>query len=166
LLTTHLEALMRRELRAFERELELLPDEALLWATVPGVTNTVGTLAAHVCGNLQHFVGAVLGSTGYVRDREHEFARRSGSRAELQRELQVTGEVLGRVLPSLSEAQLAADYPIDLGGRRFSTELFLLHLAVHLAMHLGQAGYLRRVLTGGPAASADPVSVREIGQPA
>jgi hypothetical protein len=45
--------LLIRELSAFSRELDLFPDEALIWATVPGVANAVGTLTLHVCGNLQ-----------------------------------------------------------------------------------------------------------------
>ena len=34
-----------RELDGFERELLLFPDEAAVWRTVPGVTNSAGTLA-------------------------------------------------------------------------------------------------------------------------
>ena len=34
------------------------------------------------------------------------------------------------------------------GGITVSTRRFLIHLATHLAWHLGQAGYLRRILTG------------------
>src|SRR5262245_9241746 len=35
--------------------------------------NSVGHLILHLTGNLNHFVGAKLGGTGYVRDREREF---------------------------------------------------------------------------------------------
>src|SRR5678815_2545300 len=72
---------------ALQREIELFPDDELLWKTPPGIANSAGNLALHVCGNLQYFVGAVLGETGYVRDRPLEFSRRSGTRAELVREL-------------------------------------------------------------------------------
>ena len=160
--TRNLQILLVRELRAFERELTLFPDEALLWQALPGVTNSVGNLAAHVCGNLQHFVGRVLGGTGYVRQRDVEFSRRSGSRAELVAEIDATIAMIERVLPTLGPERLAADYPETVGGHRFETGLFLQHLSVHLAMHLGQAGYLRRILTGD-ATTADPVSVRAIG---
>jgi hypothetical protein len=55
-----------------------------------------------VAGNLQHFIGSVLGNTGYVRDRAAEFARRSGNRAEVIAELtrarQVVISVLGGFL--------------------------------------------------------------------
>jgi hypothetical protein len=49
-----------------------------------------------------------------------------------------------------------------LGGIRLPVGLFLLHLCAHLAHHLGQAGYLRRALTGEDR-SAGPISMRSLG---
>ena len=140
--------LICRELRGFAREIELFADEARIWETLPGVANSVGTLALHVCGNLQHFVGAVLGGSGYVRDRPFEFAARGLPRERLLAEIAQTLSEVERVLPGLSEAALSAPYPDVLGGLRPPTGLFLQHLACHLSHHLGQAGYLRRTLTG------------------
>lgn len=145
--------LFARELAAFSRELELFQDETLIWATAPGISNSAGTLTLHVCGNLQHYVGAVLGSTGYVRDRDLEFSARGISRPLLQANLSGTAEVVRTVLAGLSDPGLRAEYPDILGGPRLPTDLFLLHLTTHLAFHLGQAGYLRRVLTGANESS-------------
>jgi uncharacterized damage-inducible protein DinB len=145
--------LLVRELFAFQREIELFPDDDLLWKTPPGVTNSVGNLATHVCGNLQHFVGRVLGKTGYVRNRDFEFSRQSGSRADLIRELQAAIEVIQNVLPAVDEEVMSRDYPEPVGGHRINTRLFLLHLSAHLAHHLGQAGYLRRTLTANNVSS-------------
>ncbi len=140
--------LLTRELTSFSRELELFPDESLIWKVAPGVSNSAGTLALHVCGNLQHFVGAVLGGTGYVRNRELEFSARGTSRETLLAEIRKTIQVVDSVLTRLPPAALSADFPDVPGGGRVPTGLFLLHLNTHLAHHLGQAGYLRRVLTG------------------
>jgi uncharacterized damage-inducible protein DinB len=145
--------LLTRELSGFSRELELFQDEALIWATAAGISNAVGTLTLHVCGNLQHYVGAVLGNTGYVRDRDLEFSARDISRSLLQANLAKTTEVVRTVLAGLSDQSLKEDYPDVLGGLRVPTGLFLLHLATHLAYHSGQAGYLRRVLTGANESS-------------
>jgi hypothetical protein len=125
----------------------MFPDDELLWKTTPGVTNSAGNLALHVSGNLQHFVGRVLGNTSFVRNRDLEFGRRSGSRVELVAELARTIQVVESVLPTLGEELLAREYPEQVGGHTINTGLFLLHLSAHLAHHLGQAGYLRRVLT-------------------
>ena len=139
--------LLTRELSAFSRELDLFQDEALIWATLPGISNSAGTLTLHVCGNLQHYVGAVLGNTGYVRDRDLEFSARGIPRSRLQADLAETSEGVRTVLAGLPDQKLRAEYPDVLGGPRLPTDLFLLHLTTHLAFHLGQAGYLRRVLT-------------------
>lgn len=140
--------LLTRELRSFSRELELFHDERLIWTTAPGVSNSVGTLALHVCGNLQYFVGAVLGGTGYVRDRGLEFSTRGVSRSAISAELRETIDVVEATLSALPGRTLSAEYPDVLGGIRMPTGLLLLHLSAHLAHHLGQAGYLRRLLTG------------------
>lgn len=140
--------LMTRELRGFETELSLCPDEAAVWATLPGVANSIGTLTLHICGNLQYYVGTVLGGAPYVRDRAREFAARDIARAELLIEIERATYAVRTVLPTLTEADLAQPYADVLNGARPLTGLFLMHLTAHLSFHFGQAGYLRRALTG------------------
>jgi uncharacterized damage-inducible protein DinB len=150
-----------RELGAFAREVELFPDDETLWRTPPGVTNSAGNLALHACGNLRHFVGAVLGGTGYVRDRPAEFATRSGRREDVARALRETADVVASVLPRLSASVLDAPYPEPHDGVQIPCGRFLLHLCTHLAFHLGQAGYLRRALTGDGRSSGG-ISLRAL----
>jgi len=147
----YLHTLLLRDLGAFTKEIEAFPDDAGLWATAPGVTNAAGNLALHVAGNLQHFVGALLGGTGYVRDREREFSRRSGSRAEVVQELRRALQTVETVLPGLTAADLERDFPLALDGQHLPVNVFLLRLGFHLAYHLGQANYLRRMLVPGQA---------------
>ena len=155
--------LLIRELSAFSRELDLFPDEALIWATAPGISNPAGTLVLHVCGNLQYFVGTILGNTGYVRDRDLEFSARDVPRSVLKAELAKTAEAVSTVLADLSEESLSAEYPDVLGGPRMPTGLFLGQLSSHLAFHLGQAGYLRRILTGANESSG-ALSLKALGR--
>lgn len=145
--------LLRRDLRCFICEIEAFPDDATLWQTVPGISNSAGNLALHVAGNLRHFVGAVLGGTGYVRDREREFARQEGTRAEVIAPLEAAAIEIEAGLSALRAEALALPYPQVLLGHQPATGRFLLHLATHLAFHLGQAGYLRRALTGEAGAT-------------
>ncbi len=140
--------LFRRDLRCFIREVELFPDDAMLWCTVPGIANSAGNLALHVAGNLRHFVGTVLGGTGYVRQRDLEFTQREGSRATVVAELEAAMTETEASLRDLWPETVAATFPVPVGGHHPATGRFLLHLAVHLAFHLGQVGYLRRALTG------------------
>jgi DinB superfamily len=153
---TDLERFLLRELEGFKRELTMFPDDDTVWKTVPGVTNSAANLALHVAGNLQHFVGAVLGGTSYVRNRELEFDRRSGTRREIVAELDAAAAAVRAVIPTLTAERMDQPFPELLNGLRIRTGLFLHHLSVHAGFHLAQAGYLRRVITGD-ATSSGPI---------
>jgi hypothetical protein len=153
--------ILERDLEGLAREIEMFPDDRSLWRVAPGITNSAGSLARHACGNLRHFVGAVLGGSGYVRQRDAEFGARSGTRAESAADLRETKAMVSKVLPSLPPEVVTADFPDPPGGAPVSGGRFLIHLCTHLAFHLGQAGYLRRFVTGDPG-SSDPLSVREL----
>jgi hypothetical protein len=150
-----------RELGAFAREVELFPDDESLWRTLPGVTNPAGNLALHACGNLRHFVGAVLGGTGYLRDRSAEFRARSGRREDVARQLRETADIVDGVLRRVPASALDAPFPEAHNGVRLAGGRFLLHLCTHLAFHLGQAGYLRRALTADGRTS-EAIALREL----
>jgi len=152
---------LARELEAFAREVELFPDDESLWSTLPGVANSAGNLALHACGNLRHFVGAVLGGSGYVRDRDAEIATRSGRRQDLARQVRETAELVSDVLARVPGEALPAPYPKRHDGVQLRCDTFLLHLCTHLAFHLGQAGYLRRALTGD-ARTSGALSLKEL----
>lgn len=144
----NLSILLLRELATFERELALFPDDETIWKTTHGMGNPAGNLALHVAGNLQHYVGAVLGGTGYARHRELEFSRRSGTRSDVAAELRAAARAVREVLPELSEERFAVPFPEELNGLSLRTDRFLMHLCVHAGYHLGQAASVRRVLTG------------------
>ena len=162
-MTDDLRRLLVRELETFAREVELFPDDAGLWKTLPGVANSAGNLALHVCGNLNHFVGAVLGASGYLRDREAEFAARSGSRADVAQKLRETARAVADCLARLAPEVLERPYPEPVAGLQLPCGRFLMHLAVHLGFHLGQAGYLRRIVTGD-SRTAGTVPVAALGE--
>jgi hypothetical protein len=60
-------ALLVWDLRARVRELEGYDDPAQIWELPPGISNPAGSLALHVVGNLQAFVGAALGDSARLR---------------------------------------------------------------------------------------------------
>lgn len=139
-------AILDRDLRALKREVEAYPDERDLWAQVPGISNVAGTLALHLAGNLQYYVGAVLGGSGYVRDRPAEFARRDVPRSELLREIEAALSTVARALAGTIDPE--AEFPESIAGKRVRTGDYLVHLATHFAYHLGQLDYHRRIVTG------------------
>jgi hypothetical protein len=141
-------ALLDRDLRALQREVETYPDDASLWRPVPGITNVGGTLALHLTGNIQHYFGARLGGTGYTRDRNGEFARRNVPRSELLREIEAARAAVRAAASKISEGELSSVFPETVGGVRVQAGEYLIHLATHFAYHLGQLDYHRRMVTG------------------
>lgn len=141
-------AILERDLLTLRRELEAYPEERDLWREVPGIANVGGTLVLHLTGNLQHYLGARLGGTGYVRDRPAEFARRNVPRSELLTEIDAARAAVEAAVTRMSAAQLSADFPELIGASRIRTDEYLIHLTVHFAYHLGQLDYHRRVVTG------------------
>lgn len=131
-------------------EIELFPSEESLWLTGGDVKNPAGTLGLHIAGNLQHFFGAVLGGTGYVRDRDLEFSARGVPKREIIAGLETAKKVVAEVLESKSDAQLNDIFPANHFGENRSTLHALLHLLSHLSYHLGQVNYLRRMVAAAP----------------
>lgn len=160
-----LRRLLARDLATLRREVEAYPDDASLWAVVPGLPNPGGTLALHLCGNLRHFIGAGLGRNGYVRDREAEFALRDLPRAELVAEISRATADVDAALEALDPARLREPFPLAVGGVHPQTRLFILHLLAHLAFHLGQLDAHRRVATGDPR-GAGAMAVADLLDPA
>src|SRR5213594_4141977 len=143
MLTTWIAAILRRDLGALRREIEAYADERDIWRVAPGISNCAGTLALHLAGNIQCFVGAVLGGTGYVRDLDAAIA------------------AVERGMARLAEAGLKEPHPQPPAGFAVTTGDFLLHLVAHLTYHLGQVDYHRRLLTG-QAGQIRAVSLGEI----
>ena len=65
--------LIIRDLDRLSLEIDMFVDESDLWLLQGDVKNSPGNLCLHLCGNLQYFIGAVIGKSGYERNREDEF---------------------------------------------------------------------------------------------
>jgi uncharacterized damage-inducible protein DinB len=148
-LTDSLAAIFNRDLTTLRMEVEAYPSDEALWRVAPGISNSGGTLALHLAGNLQHFIGALLGKSGYVRDRDREFGARDLPRQEVVGQVAQAMAVVAQTLAALSLARLEEPYPEPVAKVRVTTGDFLIHLASHLTYHLGQVDYHRRLITGG-----------------
>ena len=155
-----------RDLHALEREIEAYPDDDSLWLTPPGITNSAGNLALHLVGSLRHFIGATLGQTGYVRNRDAEFSARGMSRDQVVVEIHNAISDVDRTLSGLDAARVDSTFPIKVGPqpRSVRTSDWLVHLGGHLTYHLGQIDYHRRLLTASRT-TVDTVSPRDIPEP-
>jgi uncharacterized damage-inducible protein DinB len=138
--------LYERDLRKLREEINLYADESRIWVVDDGISNSAGNLCLHLLGNLNHFIGAVLGKTGYIRRRDDEFSLKNIPRAELNAQIDATIEVVSRALNALSDTDFETDYPEEKRGEILKTDHMLLHLFGHLNYHLGQVNYHRRLL--------------------
>jgi len=141
-----LRKLFNRDLLKLKKELELYKNEANIWKVDKDIINPAGNLCLHLVGNLNTYLGATLGNTGYIRNRDLEFSQKGVSRAELIQKTEATIQVVDRVLANMTEDQLKQEYPMVVLEEKSTTEYFLIHLATHLSYHLGQVNYHRRLL--------------------
>ena len=138
--------LFKRDLEKLKSEISFFKDEENLWKISGDIKNSAGNLCLHLCGNLQHFIGAVLGNSGYIRNREAEFSRKNVTAKEMLNEIEITSTIVEKALNEFPEERLSETFPINVFGYEMTTEYFLLHLTTHLNYHLGQINYHRRLL--------------------
>ena len=138
--------LFKRDLQKIKVEIELYKDETNLWLLSKDITNCAGNLCLHLIGNLNAFIGAELGHTGYIRQRNLEFSLKNVPRVELINKVDDTIFMVETILNKLTPEDLEKNFPIDVFKEKMTTEFFLVHLSTHLAYHLGQINYHRRLL--------------------
>ena len=146
MLTEVLRTLFNRELTKLKKEVELYNHESNLWKIEKDIKNSGGNLCLHLIGNLNTYIGATLGNSGYIRDRDLEFSLKDISKAELIKKIEETIAVVDLTLSTVTEQQLKEEYPMLVLAEKTSTEFFLVHLATHLTYHLGQVNYHRRLI--------------------
>ena len=139
--------------KLFERDLNRLSKEIThyhniaIWDVHPGIINSGGNLCLHICGNLRFFIGAVLGGSGYQRDRDFEFNGKGLTTLELLKLIDLTKEEILTTFQKLDHETLSKPFPIEVLGYRMTCEYFLLHLYGHFNYHLGQINYHRRSIS-------------------
>lgn len=146
MLIEDLKTLFTRDLRKLYGEISAYQQESAIWTIDKGIANSAGNLALHLVGNLNAYLGAVIGKSGYIRNRELEFSRKDLSRAELLQLIEDTIPVVVQSLDQLGPADLENQYPQLVFDAPTTTGYFLVHLSVHLGYHLGQINYHRRLL--------------------
>jgi uncharacterized damage-inducible protein DinB len=119
--------------------------EDQLWTRPFAFGNSIGHLVLHLTGNLNHYVGALVAGTGYVRDREHEFIDpEKYPRDEVLARFREAVDLVTRTVESQGEADFTT--PVD-AQKPIQTRLGLfLVCAAHLNNHVGQMSYLVQAL--------------------
>jgi len=146
MLTTILKTVYIRDLTILRKEISLYTNENSIWKTDKSISNSAGNLCLHLVGNLNTYIGAVLGNSGYIRNRDLEFSLKNVSRNELLSKIDKTIIVVENTLGQLQDTQLSTEYPVLVWEEKTSVAYLLIHLAAHLGYHLGQVNYHRRLL--------------------
>ena len=140
-----LKSLFNRDLNQLKVEIESYQDESQLWVIDKNISNSGGNLCLHLIGNINTYIGAEIGKTGYIRNRPLEFSLKDIPKSELINKIEQTILVVNKALDSVTEADLETIYPQIVFEKEMTTGFFLVHLATHLAYHLGQINYHRRL---------------------
>ena len=135
-----------RELEKLKIEIELYKEENNLWIVDKEISNSAGNLCLHLIGNLNHFIGAVLGKNGYVRQRDNEFLLKNIPSSSLINQIEQTRLMVLNTISSIEENQFLQNYPEEKHGTIVKMDFMLLHLLSHFNYHLGQINYHRRLL--------------------
>lgn len=136
-------------LDTLKKELELYTNEADIWKIQGDVNNAPGTLVLHLCGNLKHNIGAIIGKNGFVRKRDEEFSKRDVPKAELIKEIEETQAIIEPILKNLTPEDLVKPFDSDqfnMEDSQVNIAWVMSRLAIHLGYHLGQINYHRRLL--------------------
>ena len=135
-----------RDLIKLKEEINLYKYENSLWITKGEISNSAGNLCLHLIGNLNHFIGATLGNTGFVRDRDSEFALKNIPRKDLIAEIEKTIRVVMDTINKIPDGDFEKTFPLEKHGKTVTTENMIIHLFGHFNYHLGQINYHRRLV--------------------
>jgi uncharacterized damage-inducible protein DinB len=119
--------------------------EEQLWTKPFPFGNSIGHLILHLTGNLNHYIGALIASSGYVRHRDHEFTDpMQYPLEELLARFHEAIESVVRTLDTQDDASFSASVP-DQPPIQTRLGLFIV-CAAHLNNHIGQMSYLVQAL--------------------
>jgi hypothetical protein len=122
--------------------------EDQLWSMEGNIPNSIGTLARHLTGNLDHFFGTGILKNGYMRERAKEFGETGLSKAKVISDLQAAVQVVRQAIEMIDEERVGQSYTTPCGQEYESLAYHIVRLATHFALHCGQADYGWHI-TGG-----------------
>lgn len=146
ILASSVSNILERDLYKVISEIQAFHKEDNLWRLEGQIKNTAGNLSLHIAGVVNHFIGAVLGKNGYIRDREKEFNEKQVPKEDLIDNINEAIAAVKEVLPKLKEADMENEFPEKFSGKTFTIGFFLIYLVSHINYHLGQINYHRRII--------------------
>ena len=125
---------------------EPLSDEQF-WSKPFPFGNSFGHLVLHLTGNLNYYIGAEIGGSGYIRDRPREFAETAlPSKDEALQKLSDAVAMVVRTAKAQAEDDWGKFYKAareEDAENRFN---IFLRCATHFHLHVGEMTYLQFAL--------------------
>jgi hypothetical protein len=135
------------ELEAKVGELANALSDEQFWTKPFPFGNSFGHLVLHLTGNLNYYIGAEIAGTGYVRDRDREFAEAARPpKRDVMRRFDEAVAMVARTARAQSEGDWGKAYSAmreEDAENRFN---IFLRCATHLHHHVGQMMYLQMEL--------------------
>lgn len=127
-----------------ERAARSVPRDKL-WTRPFPFGNSIGHLVLHLTGNLNHYIGAKIAGTGYVRDRPLEFTDPTRLDGEIVlKRFQDAVEMVAATINALDDQALLKPVPAE---QPIETCFgLILVVTAHLNNHIGQLSYLVQAL--------------------
>ncbi|MGH9513044.1 MAG: DinB family protein [Terriglobales bacterium] len=125
------------------RELAAPLSEEDFWRKPFAFGNSFGHLALHLSGNLSYYIGAEVGETGYVRDRDREFSETNHSTKEATlKQFDEAVDVVLRTLLIQTSEDWSKEYTAVREEDAHDRMTIFLRCATHMHHHVGQMMYL------------------------
>jgi uncharacterized damage-inducible protein DinB len=119
-----------------------------LWRKPYPYGNSIGHLLLHVTGNLNHYIGAQIAGTGYVRNRPLEFTDASKrSKEQVLADFDRAIDMVAATIRKQSSDDLVAPYSDPTEPHSKTHFSVFVRMAAHAYHHTGQIIYLSKELT-------------------
>lgn len=122
---------------------ELTEEE--IWQRPNDVSNSIGNLILHLCGNIRQYAISSLGGKEDTRERDKEFSATGGyTKAELLNKLETTvAEAIQTIKDSTEENLLLVR---SVQGFIYSGIGIIVHITEHYSYHTGQIAFWTKLL--------------------
>lgn len=116
-----------------------------VWQRPNEISNSVGNLVLHLCGNITQYILSGLGQVPDYRVRDAEFAAKGGfTKAELLLKLSSTVEEACQVIRHLDHNDLLRIRSVQ--GFQLSAIGIIVHVTEHYSYHTGQIAFWTKQL--------------------
>jgi uncharacterized damage-inducible protein DinB len=116
-----------------------------IWQKPNGISNSIGNLVLHLCGNIRQYIISSVGNIEDSRERDKEFSASGGiSKSDLLDKLTFTVSGAIKVIKNMDEESLLKKRLVQ--GFELSGVGIVIHVVEHYSYHTGQIAFWTKIL--------------------